>query len=389
MDISSYFCEPWGTLMKIMHDILRSGRSDKAFPSGDNLSPTRKALYMYICAHLDDRTATLQYEKDLLVAMSGVINLWAADIRDMFGMRLINDIEESAPKSQPDCGVNDTLQSLNEILTIYGIKYLHDEISILDAERVGKVRRGEQVDPLLKIVLDVVRFLADKIIAGTFGESEHAVVSAWKNVLDFISEGLLKFKTGELTSDATKEIRTLQEKELSGTSKNVCGRKMDLHLHLNDLELDNSEFKAVGVNIEENKKQSRKNIRINKAILIYLQRHIRFELKNDDYMVFLDVSGYSGAIVYLKRYNDIHVSGLLCQAPIKLPINEKGLSVFLKGQSFGWLLTYVKHLLHMQQEVEDAQVQAMDSRFMDQEQTTPPTSPRDIDTIVMNTPKKK
>ncbi|KAF9085356.1 hypothetical protein BGX27_003488, partial [Mortierella sp. AM989] len=259
---------------------------------------------------------------------------------------------------------------------------------ILDAERVGKMRRGE-VDPLLKVVLDVVRFLADKIIAKTFGESEHAVVSTWKDVLDFISEGLLIFKTGELTSDATKEIRTLQEQEFSRTSKSVCGRKMDLHLHFNDLELNNSEFKAVGVDIEENKMQSRKNIRINKAIMIYLQRHAKFDLQNDDYMIFLDVSGYTGAIVYLQRYKDIHVSDLLSQVAIKLPIDEKGLKAFLTGQSFGWLLTYMQHLRNIQQEVEDAQIQAMDNRFLDQERTTPPTSPRDIDAIVMNTPKKK
>ncbi|KAK5816413.1 hypothetical protein F5H01DRAFT_404997 [Linnemannia elongata] len=122
---------------------------------------------------------------------------------------------------------------------------------------------------------------------------------------------------------------------------------MDLHLHIDGLELNNSEFKGVGVDIEENKRQSRRNIRINKAIMVYLQRHAKFDFKNDDYLVFLDVSGYTGAIVYLRRYEDIHVSGLLSRVAIKLPVDEKGLKAFLSGQSLGWLFTYVSYGIYL------------------------------------------
>lgn len=65
---------------------------------------------------------------------------------------------------------------------------------------------------------------------------------------------------------------------------------------------------------------------------------------SDDYLVFLYVSGYTGAIVYLRRYKDIHVSGLLSRVAIKLPVDEKGLRVFLSGQSLAWLFTYVVSL---------------------------------------------
>ncbi|ORZ13866.1 hypothetical protein BCR41DRAFT_90167 [Lobosporangium transversale] len=164
---------------------------------------------------------------------------------------------------------------------------------------------------------------------------------------------------------------------------------MDLHLHLDALVLNNSEFKAVGVDIEENKRQSRKNIRINKAILVYLQRHVKFELDNGDYMVFLDVSGYTGTIVYLRWHEGVHVSGLLSQICIRLPLNEKDLKAFLGGQSLGWLLTYVQHLRSMQQKVEDARTQAVDESFLRQERTILPLEQRDLDSIVMNTPKKK
>ncbi|KAF9944450.1 hypothetical protein BGZ72_002391 [Mortierella alpina] len=192
---------------------------------------------------------------------------------------------------------------------------------------------------------------------------------------------MLKLETGELTSDAMKEIRILQEQEFSGTSKSVYGRKMDLYLHIDGLELNNSEFKAVGVYIEENKRQSRRNVRINKAIMVYLPRHAKFDFKTDDYLVFLDVSGYTGAIVYLRRYEDIHVSGLLSRVAIKLPTDEKGLKAFLSGQSLAWLFTYVQRLSRMQQEVEDVKTQALDESFLLQEPITPPLQPRDLDVI--------
>ncbi|KAG0360347.1 hypothetical protein BGZ54_009597 [Gamsiella multidivaricata] len=73
----------------------------------------------------------------------------------------------------------------------------------------------------------------------------------------------------------------------------------EIRLQIDGLELNNSELKAVGVEIGEGKKQSRENIRINKAIMVYLQRYAKFELQDKDYMVFLDVSGYTGAIIYL------------------------------------------------------------------------------------------
>jgi hypothetical protein len=78
--------------------------------------------------------------------------------------------------------------------------------------------------------------------------------------------------------------------------------------------------------------------------MVYLQRHAKFDFNSDDYLVFLDVSGYTGAIVYLRRYEDIHVSGLLSRVAIKLPVDEKGLKAFLSGQSLGWLFTYVVNI---------------------------------------------
>jgi len=37
----------------------------------------------------------------------------------------------------------------------------------------------------------------------------------------------------------------LQEEELNDKTAGICGRKMDLHVKWEDLELNNSEFKAV------------------------------------------------------------------------------------------------------------------------------------------------
>ncbi|KAF9342487.1 hypothetical protein BGX26_007421, partial [Mortierella sp. AD094] len=42
-EASTFFSEPWGSLMKIMHDVVLYGQSDTPIPSGDNLSPTCNA----------------------------------------------------------------------------------------------------------------------------------------------------------------------------------------------------------------------------------------------------------------------------------------------------------------------------------------------------------
>lgn len=104
-----------------------------------------------------DREEVLQHDKDLLVELSGIINLCAAKYFDAL---LIKDVEVSASKAQPDGRIEITFRSLNEILDKNGIEYLRDEITILDAERVAMVRQGIHIyGSMLKVVLDIVRSL--------------------------------------------------------------------------------------------------------------------------------------------------------------------------------------------------------------------------------------
>jgi hypothetical protein len=74
-EVSPFFSEPWGSLMKVMHGVMCYGLSNMLIPSGDNLPVACKALYTYICVQLEDEKVVLQHEKDLLVVMLGVINL--------------------------------------------------------------------------------------------------------------------------------------------------------------------------------------------------------------------------------------------------------------------------------------------------------------------------
>ncbi|KAI8357083.1 hypothetical protein B0O80DRAFT_305969 [Mortierella sp. GBAus27b] len=160
LEISSFFSEPWGSLIKILHDRLRCGVSNTSIPPGVDLSVPSKALYTFIRAHLQDDKDLTEHEQDLLVALSGVINLRVPNAREIYGVRLINNIEALAPAAQPDTSISPTLKSLKDILDKNGLRYLRDEISLLDTERILKVRRGEHVEPSLKVVLDVVRFLS-------------------------------------------------------------------------------------------------------------------------------------------------------------------------------------------------------------------------------------
>ncbi|KAG0286663.1 hypothetical protein BGZ96_009274, partial [Linnemannia gamsii] len=59
--------------------------------------------------------------------------------------------------------------------------------------------------------------------------------------------------------------------------------------------------------------------------MVYLHRHAKFNFQKDDYLLFLDVSGNTGAVIHLRRYEDIHVFGLLSRVAIRLTVDEKGL----------------------------------------------------------------
>ncbi|KAF9583060.1 hypothetical protein BGW38_010332 [Lunasporangiospora selenospora] len=127
--------------MRVIHDVVRDGHSDTPIPSGDGLSRTCKALYTFICAHLAEKRTALQSEKDLLLALSGVINLQPADASDMFGVGLVYDIELSRPRARPDDSINDTLQLLSDVYNKHGLVHLRDEIIVIDAERIRKKRQ--------------------------------------------------------------------------------------------------------------------------------------------------------------------------------------------------------------------------------------------------------
>ena len=79
--------------------------------------------------------------------------------------------------------------------------------------------------------------------------------------------------------------------------------------------------------------------------MIFIERHLQFDFKKGGLLYFRDVSGYTSANVYLRRYEDIHISGLLSPVAIKLLVTEKGLEGFFTGQSIGWLFTYVVSLV--------------------------------------------
>ena len=152
------FQEPWGSLLRRLHEMLRDKRSDTPLPSGDGLSPTQLVLFKFICAHLQDVNDVVLNEKDLLLSLSGVVNLRDSTAQDKYGRRLISTMETSAPRPRPFSGVNESLVTMSMALCNEGITGLQDKISIMDAERVANEKKAPS-DPTLKITLDVVRFL--------------------------------------------------------------------------------------------------------------------------------------------------------------------------------------------------------------------------------------
>ncbi|KAF9405069.1 hypothetical protein BGZ76_006697, partial [Entomortierella beljakovae] len=82
------------------------------------------------------------------------------------------------------------------------------------------------------------------------------------------------------------------------TGTATYGRKLDLQCRSEELELNNSEFKANGRSKEQVELQYRKNLRVNQSMMLYLKHHIGFELEDLEVLA-LDVHGATAVLFSL------------------------------------------------------------------------------------------
>ncbi|KAF9993487.1 hypothetical protein BGZ79_001820 [Entomortierella chlamydospora] len=287
---SSLIAEPWRSLinsvLQKMHGLPVADLQE--WPN--KLDGHHELLYNYILQQSRKSQRTKLEEKDLLVAMSGIINSRMEGSNEIFGEDIVNSINKSCLLPQahmPSVELELILEPLRIAFKAGGESGLLDQIEEFIGDDARARKAKNETSQLRAQVLDIIRYLIKRPPRNVKSEGE--LVACWEYVINGLSGNRLELRTGELTSKATAWQRKLLQTEFNlepGTAN--YGRKLDMQCRSGNHELNNSEFKASHIPDAQVELQYRKNIRINQSMMLYLQQTIGMPL-NDLQVLGLDI----------------------------------------------------------------------------------------------------
>ncbi|KAF9195257.1 hypothetical protein BGZ49_003058 [Haplosporangium sp. Z 27] len=382
--------EPWRSLLEQLHKKIKGGTAEcsKEWPKA--LTGTHLNLYRFIEAKINSPdTMTKIGEKDLFVAMSGIVNARMAKARDIFGGDVIDHIKKMCIRptmQEPSAVVKEVLAPLAEVYRSGGLEELLDEVDIfLGCE--AKARR-ERVSPTLYDV-GFLTLSDTSTIKPSKDMSEAELVGVWSYVINALAGHSLTFRSGELTSKATKWQRRLLQKEMeleSGSS--LYGRKLDLQCRTVDhLEINNSEFKTESRSEEQIEVQYRKNLRVNQAMMLYLRDQIGFQLQDLELLA-LDVHGLTARVFSLRYDNNVFITDLATTHLLRLPDSTASWKLFLSGETISVILVYVEHLTELIEKI-DEQSLLHEQQMRIEARCTPEPETRILGDFTFFSPSKK
>ncbi|KAF9083059.1 hypothetical protein BGX27_004271, partial [Mortierella sp. AM989] len=286
------------------------------------------------------------------VAMSGIINARMDRAREVFGEETVNSIKSQCLRpgiSEPNESLQAILAPLKDAFKSGGVDELLIEVEI----RLGmeaKARRDRTPSSLLNSrVLDDVRHIL---------KGDKVATVAPKNELD----------------------------HEPGTA--TYGRKLDLQCRVDDLELNNSEFKTHGTPMEQVKIQYRKNLRINQAMMLYLKEKVGIRLEDLEVLA-LDVQGLNALLFSLQYDSGVFISDLATKSLLRLPDCNASWRQFLSGSTLSILLAYVDHLTELVDQIEEQTLLYEQERRTNDRCTTPERAPRVLGEFTFFSPSKR
>ncbi|KAK3844786.1 MAG: hypothetical protein J3R72DRAFT_56059 [Linnemannia gamsii] len=386
----SSIVEPWGTLACALLEKLNGSRA--TIDPGNQLmqSNSSQRLYDFVRSQLLSKDPWEKIaEKDTFVAISGIINARMENARGIFGDTLIDDIRKTCLRSDmhvPSKELVDILKPLKAAYKAGGILGLQCEAEIAMGEEAKRRRSGIDTTPLRYRVLDAIRHIIRSKPNENMSEGE--VVAVWRYILIALSGDCLKFRSGELTSKATRWQRRLMKMDYDvNPGKPTYGRKVDLQCTIDKFELNNSEFKVSGASPQQMQVQFRKNLRLNQSMVLYIHGQIGMPLENLEVLA-LDVRGLTGTIFSMKYLEDVFVSDLASSHALRLPEHGARWERFLEGHTLAVLLNYLDYLLILQDQIL-ARMEEHEEELMTS--GSKPASPgsRDIGLYTFFTPSKK
>ncbi|KAF9897552.1 hypothetical protein BX616_005370, partial [Lobosporangium transversale] len=150
---------------------------------------------------------------------------------------------------------------------------------------------------------------------------------------------------GELGCEASKDARVFVENFFGKTTKNIVGRKVDIHVKtkLDEwIEIAINEFKTNTATKATLEQQQRKSVRLNGSILRKL------ELKGVDisksYPLILEGRGLQGYLYAMKGFDGLLGVGVASRKAMFIPSNAFQMRVFLQGNTLSTLFHYADHM---------------------------------------------
>ncbi|KAG0364993.1 hypothetical protein BGZ54_006960 [Gamsiella multidivaricata] len=312
--------EPWKSLTQAAINKIR-GHSINSLEnlSCEGLSGIESHLFERILSYLAiDNLSPLEL-KDLFVALTGIIDLRVTTYKDLTSA--VPALEEKDPE------LDQLLKQLSKFLRL-GLRTLVLKCDVMLGGLAKKELEGTDAPPQMAIIR-LVRYLASIIDEGSQPVSESEVVAVWKECLQILSNGKLKFLSGGHVCRATQTQKRLFITQFKVHEETKSGRKVDLLLRVGNLEVLNTEVKP-NDDQSAGDKQYKKNIRINHTTFQTAARR-GLELPP---MLPLDVRGLCAIVCCIKQASDnILVAGPACSNLIVLPSSKEDLEKFLCGSS--------------------------------------------------------
>lgn len=142
--------------------------------------------------------------------------------------------------------------------------------------------------------------------------------------------------------EASKDARIFIENFFGKTTKNLVGRKVDMHIKtkLDEwIEIAINEFKTNGATKATLEQRQRKSVRLNGFILRKL------ESKGVDisqsYPLILEGQGLQGYLYAMKGFNGLLGVGVASRKALFIPSNAYQMQAFLQGNTLSTLFHYM------------------------------------------------
>ncbi|KAF9919653.1 hypothetical protein FBU30_010708 [Linnemannia zychae] len=347
----------FGPLIRALYHAARGEGFQKPTPK-PRLSIEQSFLWDFVHSRLDAfGTMTPSAQKDMFVAVSGIVDL---ELHRSFPGR--DELVQwcRARVIFTHTVAREQMRSYQEFVDVRdGV----EEARLDDLKhRLRKDKAQFQEGSTEMIVAEILMILVKQCVSDKFGRakrSESTTLFVWYKVWDeLFASTAVEVEVGDtILKEAQKDqtiIRDIVGSNTAPSRAGASGRKLDFRLiatiksgqRYEPFTLSNNEHKCLGSSDLIADIQRKKNMRLNKSIVM----NGKMPMVNGT--VYQDVVGLEGTWNIMCPFGDVMLCCKTEETPLRLPSNEFELASFLLGDGMERLLAYREHILSLSRQVQ-------------------------------------